>query len=503
MKPPKLLGISASPRNPWPGPGESTLVADLSAIGDKASLLEYIKRQGDLCLEKYLKAGRAERKGFLEIYANLRKLAKSPGLSNSELALAAALWSAAERGAEIRHVPLSAHFPAQGGIVEEGLLRESLLWADGILISGPVYFGDRSSLAKSLLDFIASSPELQGGLRGKLYGGCSVGAKRNGGQETTLIYQLVDMLEMGLLGVGNDSETTAQYGGTCHAGDVGTISRDALGLETAMGVGRRMATVLSLLKSPARLKGKPRALALLLQDAEGAGAGMIEKIRLHLGDVFDVHVVDYTELSIRRCMACDICPADVDLDEFYRCLVKNDAGGDVHRELLDHDVLIPVVVSSRNPAAIKGDYQKFMERTRYIRRGDYIWSDTLVAPVVIQEPGGVSTYPIRMLTSLIRHHTVMFRPLVGHLAQGAVIGEEQILEGLREAAERSAKLAAGRLARAGEHAAASYNPVGYVLSADKTREDMQLKKREEIVAQRESRLRKLAAERLLPQSGGK
>ena len=500
MPKPRLLCISASPRNPWPGPGQSGLVEAVRELTTKDALMEYISRQGDLCLEKFLEAGRKEGKSFNEIYANLRRMTRSSGLSNSELALAAALWSAVRSGAEVRHVPLSVHFPGEEGRVGMAELRENLLWADGVLISGPVYFGDRSSLVKSLQDFILEDARLRAAMRGKLYGGISVGAKRNGGQETTLIYQLVDMLEMGMLGVGNDSDTTAQYGGTCHAGDVGTISRDASGLETSMGVGRRMAKVLQLLASPRRLKAKPSALVLLLQDAEGVGAGFVESMRGRLSGQLDLEVVDFTDARLRRCMACDICPADVDVDESYRCLVKNDAMKGMHSRLLDHDMLVPVVVSVRDPGRISGDYQKFMERTRYLRRGDYVWSDTLVAPVVIQEPGAVSTYPLRMLTSLIRHHTVMSRPLVGHLIQGGLPDQEELLVGLGEASAQAARLAAGRLAQALKGGGVGYNPVGYVLSADKNRDDAMFQKRSRIVAARGERLSRLAGDRLRPAS---
>ena len=43
------------------------------------------------------------------------------------------------------------------------------------------------------------------------------GAKRNGGQETALIYQLVDFINLGMLGAGNDSQ---RLSGTIVAGDV-------------------------------------------------------------------------------------------------------------------------------------------------------------------------------------------------------------------------------------------------------------------------------------------
>ena len=51
-------------------------------------------------------------------------------------------------------------------------------------------------------------------------------AKRNGGQETTLVYQLIDMINLNMLGVGNDSASTSQYGGTVVAGDVGTMAKE-------------------------------------------------------------------------------------------------------------------------------------------------------------------------------------------------------------------------------------------------------------------------------------
>lgn len=503
MTPPRILGLSASPRNPWQGTGASPMGRHIVTLATRDELLEYIRTQGDLCLEKFLEAGRKQGKAFTEIYANLRKMTRSAGLSNSELALAAALWSAADLGAEVRHVPLSAHFPGEGGGVRLDQLREELLWADGILISGPVYFGDRSSLVKSLQDFIFTDAELRASLRGKLYGGISVGAKRNGGQETTLIYQMVDMLELGMLGVGNDSDTTAQYGGTCHAGDVGTVWKDAYGLDTSMGIGRRMAKVLRLQSSAHQLKSKAKALVLLLQDAGGVASAFAATIKERLGASLDVKILDFSCTQLRRCMACDICPADVENDECYRCLVKNDDMKFLHSKILDHDLLIPIVVSVRDTGSIQGDYQKFMERTRYIRRGDYIWSDMLVAPVVLQEHGSVSTYSLRMLTSFIRHHTVMLRPLVGILKNGALPqpDADEILLSLDEAEHWAARLAAGRLNQALEGGTIGYNPVGYVLSADKNRDDAMFQKRAQLVQARVARLRRLAHERLRPDNG--
>jgi hypothetical protein len=80
---------------------------------------------------------------------------------------------------------------------------------------------------------------------------------------------MIDMLGLGMLAVGNDSDTTAQYGGTGHAGDVGTMHKDKYGIDTSMGVGRRMAKVLASLNTGERLADAPRVLFLVLQDADG------------------------------------------------------------------------------------------------------------------------------------------------------------------------------------------------------------------------------------------
>jgi hypothetical protein len=57
-------------------------------------------------------------------------------------------------------------------------------------------------------------------------------------------------------------------------------------------------------------------------------------------------------------------------------------------------------------------------------------------------------------------------------------------------------LAAGRLARAAVGDVTAYNPVGYVLSADKNRDAGMLRKRADIVAARLRRQSHQAAERL-------
>jgi multimeric flavodoxin WrbA len=494
---PKLLGIAASLRNARWGSGNRRLVEQLAALPDKAALMQFLTAESELHLDNFLQAGRREGKTFLEIYRNLAKSNGRSGLSNSEVALAAALWSAAREGAEIDHLSLSEYFDANGGQREPERLRQALLEADGLLVSGPVYFGDRGSLAESLVDFIARDRALCEALAGRLYGGIAVGAKRNGGQETTLIYQMIDMLGLGMLAVGNDSDTTAQYGGTGHAGDVGTMHKDMYGIDTSMGVGRRMGKVLQALATPHRLAAVPRTLFLIQEEVGDIARRTVDAIVERLTPTTAATIVDITRRNIKRCIACDICPTNIDLDDVYRCIIKSESDdlSELHAELLHHDALVPVVATARDRSRMTGNYQAFVERTRYLRRGDYVWSDLLVAPLTLTESAGYDTYSIRQMTSYLRHHTVMSQPLVGRIAGDAVADLDQIIEALSKALGMADRLAAGRLALA-VNPGHQYHPVGYVLSANKDVEDERLHSRGRMVEDRAARSAREASIRL-------
>ena len=496
--PPKLLGIAASLRNARWGAGNRHLIEQLATLDDKVALSAFLKQESELHLEHFVEAGRRDGKNFLEIYANLKKSNGEAGLSNSEVALAAALWAAAAEGVEIGHLSLAEHFTANGEVRHPERLRQHLVEADGILVSGPVYFGDRGSLAESLIDFIGRDRSLADILKGRLYGGIAIGAKRNGGQETTLIYQMIDMMRFGMLAVGNDSETTAQYGGTGHAGDVGTMHKDAYGLDTSMGVGRRMARVLSALAGDQTLVEPVKALFLVLQDADGLAMRETQALAARFAGRIHGTIVDVANKSLKRCIACDICPTHIDVDDVYRCIIKSssDELDSLHGGLLYHDLIVPVVASVGDRSRVVSNYQTFIERTRYLRRGDYAWTDAVVAPLTFVELDGFEAQPLRTMTSFLRHHTVMTRPIMGHLVDDALINAGQVADGLDFAITAANRMAAGRLSRFDSNVASRYNPVGYVLSANKEFEDQRLDTRREMIEARRSRLREAAAKRI-------
>jgi len=469
----KILGIAASLRNARWGAGKRNLISQLYTINTKEELFVFLTSESQKHLGNYNAAGQGDGRDSLEIYNTLQKNRGDTGLSNSEVTLAAALWAAQREGAEIDHASLAEHFNAIGQLRHPEILRRKLMEADGILVSGPVYFGDRGSLAESLIQFIADDPLLKAAMRGRLYAGIAVGAKRNGGQETTLIYQMLDMLNLGLLAVGNDSETTAQYGGTGHAGDVGTMHKDIYGLDTSMGTGRRMARVLKFFAAKPVMVDLPRTLFLILQDGYDVGARTVDRLVTLFGHSQHATVINLAGLHVNRCIACDTCPSHIGPDEEYRCIIaaKEDCMKQLHEKFLYHDMIVPVGVSLHDAVA-GSKYQVFVERTRYLRHCDYIWGDVLVAPLVLEEEGQFQSLPIRMMTSFLRHHTVMAKPMIGGLRDNEVTNMRNVEESYLLSLGFAARLAAGRLALARESAVLRrYNPIGYAQVFEKNAED--------------------------------
>ena len=295
---PKILGLSGSLRNARFGAGSEALISDLMQIEDRSELDRYLKGQAKVCVEDFVDAGRREGLAFDELYRNLQRRKGDRGLSNSEVALAAGLWGVKNQGVEIEHSGLSQYFPPDSRPRDTDELKEKLRESAGVLLSGPVYFGDRGSVAQSFIEMIREDDQLREEMEGKIYAGISVGAKRNGGQETTLIYQMLDMCNLGFLAVGNDAGTTSQYGGTCVAGDVGTMADDAYGLNTSIGTGNRFGQVVNLLHTSSgyQLNRKLKIAIWLLQDRDQQVHKELESfIRDFPSDQYDFQISDFTD----------------------------------------------------------------------------------------------------------------------------------------------------------------------------------------------------------------
>ncbi len=502
MRKTRILGLSASLRAArWKDTGKN-LVQELAEVSNREKLDEFITDQAKIHLDQFIESGRRDGKAFDELYKDLRKKGGFRGLSNSEVMLVAALWGARELGADIEYLALSKYFPANGIAENIDELKSKLKLIDGLLISTPVYFGDRSSLSQQLIELIRSDNQLRADMEGKIYAGLSVGAKRNGGQETTLIYQMLDMINIGFLGVGNDSDTTSQYGGTAHAGDVGTIPKDIYGINTAIGTGKRIAKVarLNLMADQCELKDRLKIGLWILQDRNNEIVNLIGKSIHSLNPATETVQINLLTNNIRPCIACDVCPTHIGPDEEYRCIIKsnNDGLKNVHKELLWADILVPALYSPKNRKDLVSVYQQFMERTRYLRRGDYVFSDQLVVPLIFSDIDSHENLHIRTMTSFIRHHTIMYKPIIGWLKNGKLLNGEEVESELNKACSLGYRLTSGRLMNASVDAdATSYRPVGYVLSQEKDNEDESILARKSAIQERNENIVNESRKRLL------
>jgi multimeric flavodoxin WrbA len=110
--------------------------------------------------------------------------------------------------------------------------------AHGIIIGSPVYFGNVSSQLKMLMD--RSRPlRADFKLKNKVCGAITIGASRNGGQETacSAIHNFLLIQDAVVVG---DGAPLAHYGGTGAAGAVGDAQNDEFGIKTSQNLGKRI-----------------------------------------------------------------------------------------------------------------------------------------------------------------------------------------------------------------------------------------------------------------------
>ena len=472
---PKILGLSASIRSSRAHPETHPLVGGLAGLADSKALTAFLRQ----CI-------RADPGPFVEAHPDLsfdeayRKYRHASGhrsLSNSEAGLYAALWAAQQAGCDIHHVPLSRHFPTEDETRDLDALLNELRRADAVVLASPVYFGDRGSLADRFLRTVAQRVPIDTQLQDKLFAGIAVGAKRNGGQETTLVFQLMDALELDWLVVGNDTGTTAQYGGTLCAGDLGMAAEDEYGLKTAIGVGKRLTDACRIHRAGKRATLRAPAVTGVwqFQEKQGQVRALLDSVlpkdgpaRFQIPDLFDG--------PIHPCIACDLCPTRTGPDEEYRCIIHNrdDVFVRKHRELIEPDILMPVMYAGSDRRDVQDRYQLFMERTRYLRRDAYMYANRMVVPLAFVDLKIRSAPWLRPLVSFIRHNTILHRPILAWMQDDQLLDADSVRNQIAQALRQGNRITAGRLATTGQRAqAGQYHPIGYPLATRRQREDRQ------------------------------
>lgn len=217
---------------------------------------------------------------------------------------------------------------------------------DGVILSTPVYFGSCSS---GIQDFIRECD-----LTDKAVGCLSVGAKRNGGQETAILHALWLALQKGAVVTGN-GPPTSQYGGTAWGGNMGAVVSDNFGIETSIGTARQVVELARILKR------EPIKRSKVIISIPPIG------------------------LNIKPCLACPVCP-NGDLTADYTCII-DDGMKKVRESIKNADA---ICADSADPV--------MMERTRFIRRNHFEWSGKFGIAK------GLDYFRIRMMAFFLRQN---------------------------------------------------------------------------------------------------
>lgn len=404
--------------------------------------------------------------------ATRKLLCDGTSLCNSEILAAAALAGAMDSGASVDYFPLVHLFPRQPGKWRDGggeqperddlfqgdslaldaaalsRLLEAFDAARGIILATPVYFGDRSSVANKFLQLAS----VRARAKGKVCGVVSVGAKRNGGQETCDIYSLYEMLGHGALGVGNGMPTS-QYGGTAVGGDKGRVAEDGWGLSTAFGTGARVGQVSRMYAAGVEADGAcPARIAMLvaMDSTTGKLLAHVKKLVARVRELdprIDISIINLVEHDIFRCLGCKVCPQMPGEGRGQsRCAITDpsDYLETARRTLLDADGFMVCGYNPMDFETLITRYQVFTERMRFIRRSDYELSNKLVAGLCYHEFGATFNpiHSVKVMTSYVRHNTVLHRPVEIFEYRGELL--DSGLDGVVDFCRAAAALRCGR-----------------------------------------------------------
>ena len=407
----------------------------------------------------------AHTKGPVSEFIRKGKSLVSAGLtlSNSEILAAATMKGVYSKGADIEYFPLVVLFHHKESsvldlrrrsskenaedelayvdtlsIVEEKLeeLCAKIVEADGVILSTPVYFGDRSSVANKFLQVTARKTLLQN----KIFGVASVGAKRNGGQETCNIYSMIETLNQGALVVGN-GPPTSQYGGTAIGGNPGDVLGDESGIDTAFGVGMKVAHVSELYSREKDPAGNVRIrvdILVTMDTSERFLAKYLKDLTIRTAKTtpwveFVIH--ELIDSTIYRCLGCTICPVPPgDSEKTTKCTIKDpeDCLEKLREFLRGSDCAIIAGLNILDYEKIIFRYQVLTERMRYIRRSNFELTDLLITGLCYNQFGATanSIHSIKTLTSYIRHNTTFYKPIDIFEYEGKVVndGSDSLVE---------------------------------------------------------------------------
>ena len=137
-------------------------------------------------------------------------------------------------------------------------IYEAMVWADGIIIGTPVYWGSVSAQIKAVLDrcmpFCHYSSTFKGELSHKVVGAVTVATDKNGGQEGAIdvIHHWALVEDMVVVGSGPGTPVGCFIGGAAYTwptDEVDSVMKDGQGLKSCRNTGIRVAHLARIIKA--------------------------------------------------------------------------------------------------------------------------------------------------------------------------------------------------------------------------------------------------------------
>lgn len=137
-------------------------------------------------------------------------------------------------------------------------IYEAMLWADGMVIGTPVYWGSVTAQIKAVLDrtepFCQHSSTFKGELSHKVLGAVVVASNKNGGQESAIqvIHNWALMQGMVIASSGPGTPGGCYYGGAAynmHCNALDAVKKDGQGLKSCRGTGMRVAHLAKIIRA--------------------------------------------------------------------------------------------------------------------------------------------------------------------------------------------------------------------------------------------------------------
>jgi multimeric flavodoxin WrbA len=381
------------------------------------------------CNEKKMMETVLDCRDRTDLEYTIEKMSFSKQISNSDACLMASLFGVHQEHGGFDVIRLRSFFPGKHPDSPPRNSRKLLKIsgeADGFIISSPVYFGDCSSYLGSFFNYLRANRLLEN----RVVGVDSVGAKRNGGQETAIIFALSEASRNGAIVCGN-GPSTSQYGGTAWAGDLGSVREDAFGIDTSVGLGHKVARVAQALKHGQG--GKTDDLRVSFWITKDRDSIMDKSIRATVGKLkkkfsgrIRFRILDLTKLELKRCIGCSVCPFYFDKSDKYgifRDKIQDDDMKKIYTDLIDTDAVIVAGYNPVEPEGVNDIYRIFVERTRQIRRDNFLLTDVPVAAYSMEEVGQSNPFSMKVMTSFIRQNMIILPPIEQYLNDGKALND--------------------------------------------------------------------------------